>query len=650
MKAKKIMAILMTGALAASILAGCGGSGSDSSSAAPAADAATEEAAEPAEEATEEAAPEETAEEAAPEETAEEAAPEEAAETASADDGTTPRNETLYFAGQQWGTPNDFNPLSSNSNNFVISQNDSCRAIVYEPLFLYNMLDGQMYPLLATDWAWDDEAQTSLTIHLNKDAHWSDGSDFTADDVVYTFDVNKELATSGFSDYSTYIDSFVKIDDDTVQIKAALNEDGTPVNPLKVLEWLPKMYQLNKAYVESVKERNNGDADAIKQDPMEDCVHTGPYSKFYTSDQKVVYVRDDNYWGVALWGKLPVPKYLAHTIFKDNAAGQVALSQGEVDVCQQFITDVQELWLTQELPISTWLDEAPYGLTAVMPSAFFNTTKNGLDQVAVRKAIAMAVDYDQIIASAMSGQSPTFQELPRCIAGPDEAGRALVDFDRLESLQFYGGDIDGANALLDEAGIKDTDGDGIREFNGENLSYKAECPSGWTDWNASMEIIANAGKEIGIDIQTYFPDANTYYDDMTNGKFDICMWSSPAGSVTSPWSKAMFYLSETYGKIEAGNWSGNFGHYMNDEAEGIIQAIPTMTDEAELKEAYTRLSEIWLEEVPSFALMYRPSLFYAVNETVWTNYPAADDGRNIPPTDLTDGYGIAGLYELELVE
>ena len=46
-----------------------------------------------------------------------------------------------------------------------------------------------------------------------------------------------------------------------------------------------------------------------------------------------------------MWGKLPAPKYLAHTIFKDNAAGSVALAQGEVDVSQQFNANVQVLWL-----------------------------------------------------------------------------------------------------------------------------------------------------------------------------------------------------------------------------------------------------------------------------------------------------------------
>jgi len=47
--------------------------------------------------------------------------------------------------------------------------------------------------------------------------------------------------------------------------------------------------------------------------------------------------------------------------------------------------------------------------------------------------------------------------------------------------------------------------------------------------------------------------------------------------------------------------------------------------------------------------MYRPAAFHLVNESVWTNYPEAEDGRNIPPLDCTDGYGIAALYDLELV-
>jgi peptide/nickel transport system substrate-binding protein len=557
----------------------------------------------------------------------------------------------LYFAGQQWGTINDWNPMSANSNNAMAqTQNDQSRELVYETLFMFNMNDGKLYPLLGSEYSWDD-GQTELTVKLNPDAKWSDGTQVTAEDVAYTYDTHVKYQSSTGADFSTYIDSFEVVDDTTVVIHAKVGDDGKAINPLKVTNYLAQVYVMQKAYLQTVEERNGEDPDAVKQDTMEDLVASGPYKPYISNDQKVVFERDDNYWGQAesMWGKLPVPKYIAHTIYKDNAAGQVALSQGEVDVCQQFITDVQNLWLEEDLPISTWLDEAPYGMCAVMPSMFFNVEKPGLDQKEVRRAIAMAVDYEQIIASAMSGQSPTFDEYPRSVVGPIDAEREYVDFDQLADLQWSNADVEGANALLDEAGIVDTDGDGIREYNGENLSFKAECPTGWSDWNASMEIVAAAGKNIGIDITTYFPEASSFYDDMTTCNFDICMWSSPGPGMMNPYSKAMFYFSEEYAKL-ASNWSGNFGHYMNDDAEAILEAIPTETDEAKLKEYYTELSKILLEECPAVALMYRPTLFYAVNESVWTNFPAADDGRNIPPTDCTDGYGIAALYELELVE
>jgi peptide/nickel transport system substrate-binding protein len=574
----------------------------------------------------------------------EETTPTEAAADASKEE-STPRKETLYCNGQQWGTINDWNPLSSNSNNsMAVSQNDNSRELVYETLFMYNMLDGELYGLLAKDYSWNED-QTELTITMNPDAKWNDGTQVTAEDVAYTFDSHVKYETVQGSDYKNYIDSVEAVDDGTAVFKAKLDKAGFPVNPLKVTEYIPKIYVLQKAYLQTVEERNGNDADKIKQDRMEDFVSSGPYTSYYDDDQKIVLERNENYWGAALWGSLPAPKYIAHVIYENNAAGDTAFKAGEVDVSQQFITNVQKLWEEDGLPISTYIDEVPYGVCATMPTAFFNVEVAGLDKKEVRKAIAMAVDYDQIIASAMSNQSPSFKDVPRSIMNPTLGEQALVNQDELKEYQFTGKDIKGANALLDKAGIVDKDGDGIREIDGKNLSYKAECPDGWTDWNASLEIVAAAGKDIGIDIETYFPDANTFYDDMTTRKFDICMWNPPAASVANPWGRAMAFMSTDYAKIEV-NWSGNFGGYINDKANKILEKIPLETDKDTLKKYYTKLSKIYLDEVPSFSLMYRPMLFHAVNESVWTGFPQLDDGNNIPPADCTDGYGIAALYNL----
>lgn len=577
----------------------------------------------------------------------EEATTEVAADASGA--GSTPRNETLYFNGQQWGTINDWNPLSSNSNNaMAVQQNDNSRVLVYETLFMYNMLDGKLYGLLGKDYSWNDD-QTELTIMMNPDAKWSDGTPVTAEDVAYTFECHTKYETSQGSDYANYIDTVEAVDDKTAVFKAKLDDKGLPVNPLKVIEYIPKIYVLQKAYLQTVEERNDNNADKIKQDRMDDFVSSGPYVSYYNDDQKIVFVRDDNYWGVALWGSLPAPKYITHVIYENNAAGDTAFKAGEVDVSQQFITDVQKLWEVEGLPISTYIDEAPYGVCATMPTAYINVEIPGLDRKEVRKAIAMAVDYDQIIASAMSNQSPNFKEVPRSIMSPTSSEQALVNQDELKDYQFTGKDIEGANALLDEAGIVDTDGDGIREIDGQNLSFQAECPDGWTDWNATLEIVAAAGKDIGIEIETYFPDANTFYDDMTTRKFDICMWNPPSASVANPWGRAMAFMSTDYAGLEV-NWTGNFGGYINKEANDILEKIPLETNKDTLKGYYTELSKIYLDEVPSFSLMYRPMLFHAVNESVWTGFPQLDDGNNIPPTDCTDAYGIAALYNLTNVE
>ena len=410
----------------------------------------------------------------------------------------------------------------------------------------------------------------------------------------------------------------------------------------------------NMEMVDKVVERCNGDATAILNDPGDDVVWSGPYTKYYSDDQKVVLIRDDNYWGqdASMWGKLPVPKYLVHVIYADNAAGEVALKAGEVDVCQQFIGNIQNLWLEDGLPISTFYDEAPYGVCLTMPTAWYNMNLPVIaENTALRKAIAMAVDYDTIIANAMTNQSPSFSDVPRSLMNPTDGEQALYDHDAVADLQWAGNDIEGAKALLDEAGIVDSDGDGWREWNGEKISLNAVCPNGWTDWQASMEVVAAAGKNIGVEITTLYPEYSIYqtvFVDPDQTEYAIFMWSPDASTPSNPWGRVNQFMGKDYVGI-ANNWSGNWGQYVNDEAEALIKKIPTTTDTAELKDLYTKLTEIYLTEVPSFSLMYRPSVFHCVNESVWTNFPAGDDGRNIPPADCTDGYGIAALYELELV-
>lgn len=564
-----------------------------------------------------------------------------------------PRNETLYFAGHQWSPLVGWNPYSPNNNNWGIAAGANARQLIYETPYMYNMLDGKFYPLLADgDYEWNDE-MTELTFRIKPAARWSDGTPVTAEDVAYTFATHVKYETSTGVGYAEFIETIEAVDPLTVLIRPVLNEEGKPVNPLQVINYICSEYVVQKAWTQTLEERTGGDATALKADIGEDFVSSGPYTKFFWDETKVVFIRDDNYWGqdASMWGKLPPPKYLAHMIYADNAAGFLALKAGLVDVSQQFNANVQDLWLVDNLPISTYMDEAPFSITASLPTAYFNLRSHGLDNVVVRRAIAMAVDYDTIIANAMTHQSPTFHDVPRSVMNPTAGEQALYNREEVAHLQWVGNDIEGANRILDEAGILDTDGDGYREIDGQNLSYNAVCPNGWSDWQAAIEIVAAAGEKIGIEITTFFPEWGVYQTVFTDGnqtEYDIFMvWSNGAGP-TNPWGRVRQFMSSEFAGT-TGNWNGNWGGYINPRIDELIRLIPGETDIETLREYYTEATMIYLTDVPSFTLMYRPDQFHTVNEIVWTNFPEADDGLNIPPTNLINGYGIAGLYNITLV-
>ena len=566
---------------------------------------------------------------------------------ASAEPLTTPREETLVVHIGQWGAVSNHNPISG-TQSAAIGGTNTGRELVYETLFMYNELTNQGEPLLATGYTWVDD--NTIEVALNPAAHWNDGEAFTAKDVVYTYEFGKRYDVSWTASWK-YLDSVVAKDDHTVVF--TLKKD--PYNNKDIIRTFANLQMLPEHVWSKYEADNNNDIVALRNIVNEKPVATGPFMITYWDDTKIVLTRDDNYWGqdASMFGKLTKVKYYTIPIYASNDAGNLALKNNEVDVSQAFIADVFNMWANGE-PIRTYLSESPYYIPGSMPSIIFNTTRPGLSDPVVRRAIALSIDYGMIAEMAMCGYTDQI-EPSLLLLNTSEANYINKDDEKLAALRWdtsdVAGNVEKAKKLLDDAGYKDVDGDGLREMpDGSKIEWKLECPYGWSDWNSSLEIVAQSAAEIGLNLVTYFPESPVWTNHMQVGDFDIVMNTVESSlDPSQPWSRARGIMgSADVAPIgEMAFW--NYGRYTNARADELLELIASTPDKDidKIRGYYTELDQIYLTDLPSVPLMYRPWLFYTINETYWKGFPVKDDGSNVPPQCAIDGAGIRALYMIE---
>ncbi|MBC8531840.1 ABC transporter substrate-binding protein [Gehongia tenuis] len=601
---KRILCLALVLALVGLLLAGCGGGTDNESTPAPSAagDAADK-------------------------------TPEPSGEDASADVANLPREETMYLGGQIHAPPTNFNPLSG-TGAYPCSGNSVF--LTYEALFMYNMDTEGLEPLLGTSYEWIDD--DTLQVKLNPDAHWSDGEPFTADDVVFSYGMGKDYSLY-CSDTWDVCKEIVAVDDHTVNF-VRLEGIGKNLIHRQIMNVLILPEHIWQPMTETMEEAE------IRQWENWDPVGTGAYKVYYHDDTRVVLIRDDNYWGQAdsMFGKLPAPKYLAHIVFKDNAANTVAFQAGEIDYNENFIPQMWKLWENGE-PYHAYLDELPYFTPGTIPMLFINMEKPGLNNADVRRAIAHAINYPQIIELAMSGYSP---DVVASLLLPAEQEKYLNVDEELESLRWTY-DPDKANEILDGIGAE-KGSDGIRVLpDGTRLGFWGlECPKSFSDWTASLEIVAQSLKAVGIDAGSELPEQSVWLSDSQNGEFDIIM-QRPGSYMdpSQPWARCKFIMDGSKTPPVGDQAFENFNRYKSDEATELVNQIAQTEDLEELKKLYTALDKVYLKDIPVIPLMYRPLRFYCVYEGVWKNFPVAGDGTNIPGMACFPWASLRVLYTVE---
>ena len=542
--------------------------------------------------------------------------------------GQLARNETLYVAGFQWGPPTTFNPFNGNPTWPASGQHEQ----IYETLFAYNQLSGGLDPLLGKDVTLSDDNLTA-TITLQDGTHWQDGEPLTTDDVIYTYNLAKKYSDLNFSTLFSYITDITATGDRTLEVK--LNADQ--LNPGLVKNFFVAIKILPKHIWES----RETDGTSLSQISEMSPVGSGPYKLLAAEDARIALQRDDNYWGQPVYG-LPAPTYVVHPVFKSNDDGNLALQRGEVDFSQQFVPQIWQMWQDKNLPVGTWFKEEPYYVPGSIPIMIINVHKPGLDNVQVRRALAYTINYPQIAQTAMSRYS-----IP--------ANSSLIIPDGGEK-QFYNADLvkqygweynpDQAKKILEED-LKATKGsDGIYSLpDGTRLGpYTLRTPYGWTDWMTACDIVSQNATAAGIEVKTEYPDAPVVTSKIQNGDFDLNLWYIAGMTPAAPWQRFRDVL-DNRGVPDIGATAfWDYGRFANDKVPALLDQAASTTDPAKLKDLFSQLDQIFMENAPAIPLMYRPLEFYEFNETQWTGFPTSDNPV-APP--MHQAAGIEVLYKIK---
>jgi peptide/nickel transport system substrate-binding protein len=353
---------------------------------------------------------------------------------------------------------------------------------IFEPLVSVSPVDGQVIPALADSYELAPDGRT-YTFHLNKDAKWHDGTDVTAEDVKFTFDVATDPASPN-PRQSTIVDlleSYRVIDDDTFEMVAK----EPFVTFLYDVPW--PVFTMPKHIWENVPPAEwPNDPGSTGQDPAR-VVGTGPF-KFqeWRQGESVTLVRNDQYYDP---NAIPVIDELIMRVLPDPATEVEALKAGEIDIVEVVpAPQVEEVQNTPGLKVDIYP-----GWSFSYIGLNMDPEKTPLFQdPRVRQALFIGIDKEAIKDNIYLG-------LGEVARGTQPKLSYAYSPESFEETYDY--DPERAKQLLAEAGWTDTNGNGIVDKDGVEFSFELVTTSGGgATLDQLLAELQQKWREIGVEM------------------------------------------------------------------------------------------------------------------------------------------------------
>ncbi|MEO8288699.1 MAG: ABC transporter substrate-binding protein [Chloroflexota bacterium] len=487
----------------------------------------------------------------------------------------------------------NFNPFSGDFRFPTING-------IYEPMMIYNTVKGEMVPWLATKYEWSADNK-KLTMTVRSDVKWSDGQAFSADDVVFTFNMFKNVAGlqgrggQAMFGETAYIDTVTAPNPTTVEFN--FKQVFTP-GLYDIVNQVIVPQHIWKDIADPVKSTNDKP------------VGTGPFTEVTIFENQVFQVeKNPNYWQP---GK-PYIQGFRQPAYPGNDQANLATINGENDYAANFIPDIEKTYVSKDSThFGYWFP--PVGATVML---YLNTTRKPFDDVNVRKAISMALDRKQIVQVAMYDYTK-----PADVTGLSEAYPSYKVADPTKLGNWTDMNVDEANKLLDAAGLK-KDANGMRTTaDGKPMTYDINVVTGWTDWVSSCQIMAQNLKAIGITASVKPYDFSAWLDRVQKGDFDLSIgWSSGGATPYEYYRDQMSQRSIRELGVAAG---ANWQRYVSKKADDLLNQFAATSDVAQQKTIAEQLQQTFADEAPAVPLFPGPS-WYEYNTTRFDGFPTKED-------------------------
>ena len=443
-----------------------------------------------------------------------------------------------------------------------------------------------LIPYLAEDYSVSEDGLT-YTFQLRKGVSFTDGTPFTSEDVKFTFDYMKEHPYKWVS--VSMVEEASVVDEHTVEIK--LNKTYNPFlsDVAGSLPILPKHIWENVTEPETFTE-------------PEAAISTGPFilENYDSAAGTYTFKANEDYF----YGDVQIDKLVIANV--SGGDSKEALLSGEIAAAPNI--SYKAAMSLKDSPEYTVLEGPGLSVTRL----YFNFDEEAMAVKEIRQAMYHAVNLDEVVEKAYGGAGYPGS------AGHVQPGTPWYNPD----VRQYAYDVETAKKMLSEAGAADSNGDGILEYNGEEMSYTLT----FTENDEKLaELLVSYMKAVGIELVPQSADDATVKAAISEGNFEL------AFNTNGSFGGDPVFLSRfaTVGADGAPSVTGQGGTtWESEEYNRIYNESAVEQDDAKRHQQVNELQEIIAEELPCLTLYYKKAVA-AYNNTIFDGFYYTPDGISI---------------------